>query len=167
MFKNADGKVVLQGDGSYGWGAIVDGDDLVVRNVRATWFGGDSDPLDNGETASGVNTKGHPNLDGCALPMTGMHVPNTEGSPLPKVPWKTIVRVYNRDNHKVMEIPVIDLGPAKPPHAHAALDLTIHAFKALGGSLNVGELHVDYRVIGGATYLDKNTKEAIKKLLAD
>lgn len=150
---NDKGQRVLQGDGSYGFEAIIDGKDIVVKNVRATWFGGDNDPSDNGETASGINTKGHPNLDGCALPMSGFKVAKTEGSPLPKIPWKTIVKVYNHANGNIIQIPVIDLGPAKPPYAHAALDLTIHAFKLLGGSISEGELKVDYRIIGAAKYV--------------
>ena len=54
-----------------GWSfrVLVENGDLIVQETTATWFGGDRDPLDNGETASGVLTRGHPDLLGCALPV--------------------------------------------------------------------------------------------------
>src|SRR5262249_41636109 len=152
MIRDEQGRPVLSGDGSYGFQVTVDGDDLVVRDVSATWFGGDSDPQDSGETASGVFTKGHPDLMGCALPMDlGDRSPSTQGSPIPKLPWGmkrlsngsqvlvpggTIVRVFSHSTQEVVEIPLIDLGPAKPPAAHAAIDLSVAAFKALGSPLS-------------------------------
>ena len=42
-----------------------------MPQAAATWFGGDDDPEDNGQTASGVPTKGNPTLLGCALPLNG------------------------------------------------------------------------------------------------
>lgn len=47
----------------------IDGDDVVVRNVTVTCFGGDHDAGDNGETESGILTRGAPDLLGCALPI--------------------------------------------------------------------------------------------------
>lgn len=164
MYCNKDGLPVLQGDGSYGFTVLVDGQDLVVRNARATWFGGDDDPDDNGDTASGVSTQGHPDLDGCALPMDGFGLLRTQGSPLPRIPWQTTVRVYNRANQATVEVPLIDVGPAKPPWAHAQLDLTRHTFTALGGSLADGDLAVDYRVLGAAASLGAEAKAAIASL---
>ena len=114
---------VLHGDGSYGFTAHIEGDDLVVRGVRATWFGGAHDPQDSGETASGLSTRLHPELLGCALPMNGFRV--TRGSPLPRLPWMTtVVEVTRPGNGRKVRVPLIDLGPAAPPHAHAAIDLT-------------------------------------------
>lgn len=42
------------------WSYTVDGDDLVVRNITATCFGGMFDSGDNGETESGVPNNGFP-----------------------------------------------------------------------------------------------------------
>lgn len=152
-FKNDAGNTVLVGDGTYPWSVEVDGNDLVVRNVRATWFGGDNDPNDNGDTASGEMTKHNPGIMGCALPLnTGP----CKGSALPVMPWiKTVVQVFSHESGHVLKLPLIDLGPAPPPHAHAAIDLTQAAFVHLSpdNSTERGELTVDYRVINGALYL--------------
>jgi len=77
--KSAASGIILKSDG-WAFTATVEGDDIVVRNTTATWFGGDIDPLDNGETASGIPTKGYPNIMGCALPVLPK-VPSTAGSP--------------------------------------------------------------------------------------
>lgn len=162
MHFDDENRALLEGDGSYGFSVIVDGDDLVVRGARATWFGGDFDPLDPGTTASGVVTKGHPDCMGCALPMdVGPRCPNTQGSPIPRLPWKTEVRVYNPKTHKTIVVPLIDIGPAKPPHAHAQIDLTIAAFEALGVNHHHGEQTVDYRIFEGAKYLPVVVIDAI------
>ncbi len=148
---NAD-PAVLHGDGRYGFAARVEGDDLVVKGVRATWFGGAHDPYDNGQTASGLSTRLYPELLGCALPMNGHRL--TRGSPLPDLPWMTTtVRVTCPDTGKQATLPLIDLGPAAPPHAHAAIDLTRAAFRALGGNPAKGDLTVDFRILGGALRL--------------
>ncbi len=143
---------VLHGDGRYGFTARIDGGDLVVTGVRATWFGGAHDPDDNGQTASGLSTRLHPDLLGCALPMNGYRL--TRGSPLPDLPWMTTnVRVTCPSTGKQATVPLIDLGPAAPPHAHAAIDLTRAAFRALGGNPAQGDLTVDFRILGGARHL--------------
>ena len=99
-----DDPAVLRGDGRYGFTARVEGDDLVVRNVRATWFGGAHDPDDNGQTASGVSTRLHPDLLGCALPMNGFRL--TRGSPLPDLPWMTTeVEIYRGSNGRRLTVP--------------------------------------------------------------
>ena len=146
---------VLRGDGRYGFTARIEGEDLVVRGVRATWFGGAHDPQDDGETASGLSTRLHPTLLGCALPMNGHRV--TRGSPLPNLPWiKTVVEVTRPINGKRVNAILIDLGPAAPPHAHAAIDLTLAAFHALGGETEQGFVTVDFRVPGGALRLPRD-----------
>ena len=143
---------LLHGDGRYGFAARIDGHDLVVSDVRATWFGGAHDPCDNGETASGLSTRLHPELLGCALPMNGYRL--TRGSPLPNLPWvSTSVHVSCPATGKAITIPLIDLGPAAPPHAHAAIDLTVAAFRALGGDPARGSLTVDFRIFGGVLRL--------------
>lgn len=148
----ANDPAVLHGDGRYGFTARVEGNDLVVTGVRATWFGGAHDPYDNGQTASGLSTRLHPDLLGCALPMSGHRL--TRGSPLPDLPWMTTaVRVTCPATGKSATLPLVDLGPAAPPHAHAAIDLTRAAFRALGGDPVKGELTVDFRISGGALRL--------------
>ena len=156
-----DDPAVLRGDGRYAFTVRVEGDDLVVRGVRATWFGGAHDPQDNGQTASGVSTRRHPELIGCALPMGGFRL--TRGSPLPDLPWLvTTVEVSRPDNGRRTSAPLIDLGPAAPPAAHAAIDLTLAAFHALGGDLEVGHVTVDFRVVGGARHLPANVLSAAR-----
>ncbi len=154
MFRDTQGRVVLIGDGSFTFKVVVDGDDLLVENVRATWFGGKDDNYDNGHTASGVlnNQDGLSTPLGCALPIPGGHA--TSGTPFPKLPWKTQVRVFNIHTARTITVPLIDIGPAKPPAANAALDLTQSAFAALGGNKKAGSIRVNYRVIGGAKFLD-------------
>jgi hypothetical protein len=146
---NAEPSGVLRGDGTWGWVAELDGEDIVIRNATASWFGGDNDPQDNGETASGVLTKGHPDLIGFALPMDfGPKVPSTQGSPLPRIPWRTPVTVSLGDV-SVMG-PLIDLGPAKS--ARHQVDCTQAAFKQFA-PLSQGLVHgVDVRIKGGAAY---------------
>lgn len=143
--------LVLRGDGTWKWQATVEGNDIVVRNATATWFGGDDDPIDSGETASGIKTKGNPGLMGAALPMDGFPtVRSTKGSPIPKIPWRTSIEV--KANGKVATVPLIDIGPAKS--AGDQIDLTQAAFKYFAGNLRQGVLKgVEFRVIGGAKYV--------------
>jgi hypothetical protein len=143
---------VLQGDGTWPFTAQVDGDDIVVRKVYTTWFGGDNDPMDNGLTWSGVKTKGNPNCEGCALPLRDL-TPRLKGSPIPVLPAKTMVRVYCWATGKSVTVPLIDIGPAKiasHPNEPHGLDLTQKSFKDLGLSLGRGLGLVDYRIINGA-----------------
>jgi hypothetical protein len=167
MYRDSQGRLILAGNGSYTFQVIVEGQDLVVRDVRATWFGGKDDRSDNGHTASGVlnNQEGPLTPRGCALPMSGRHDFLTEGSPLPKLPWGTTVRVFNRETGRTIVVPLIDSGPRKPtlpPHTHAAIDLTQSAFAALGGSKARGHMKVDYRVLGGVKHLPERIKAAIR-----
>ena len=113
----------LVGDGTWGWSADVVGEDIVIEGASGTWFGGDADPLDNGETASGIRTKGNPELIGFSLPMDGRSK-STKGSPIPALPWQTPITV-ERDGVKVTG-PLIDVGPAKS--AHDQVDMTRAAF---------------------------------------
>lgn len=139
---------------SEGWSFSVriDGDDLVCDNCTATWFGGCDDPLDNGQTASGVPTCGNPELLGCALPVVANH-PSTAGSPLayPKpnrIPWHTRVEVSYKG--RMLTVPLIDNGPAKS--ANDAIDLTQAAFRYFA-PIKQGVLKgVSFRVLGAAKY---------------
>lgn len=161
-FISSSAPAVLRGDGRYEFTALVEGDDLVVRGVQATWFGGADDPQDDGETASGVSTRLHPELLGCALPMDGFRA--TAGSPLPRLPWRTTrVLVTRPANGRSVTVELVDLGPSAPPRAHAAIDLTVAAFRALGGSLRAGVLDVDYRILGGARHLPSHPTASVTR----
>jgi hypothetical protein len=137
----------------------IEGDDVWVRNVRASWFGGPNDREDSGETASGVNTRAHPDILGCALPMAGFHHPATNASPIPRLPWFTQVRVTNTSNGRQIQVPLIDLGPALSAASHAAIDLTETAFVQLGGKPTAGIMGVTFSIVGGARYMPKAASE--------
>lgn len=133
----------------------IDGDDLVCDDCTATWFGGDDDPLDNGQTASGIPTAGNPELLGCALPVVPNH-PSTAGSPLafrPRIPWKTCVEVTHKG--RTLTVPLLDNGPAKS--AQDAIDLTQAAFRHFA-PIKQGILRgVSFRVLGAAKYQTGST----------
>jgi hypothetical protein len=136
---------IVKGDDRFGFVVEVDGEDLVVKQTVATWFGGKSDPEDNGETASGISTIKRPAIVACALPM---NFGPCAGSPIPRVPWGTQVLVTHLD--KTISVPVIDLGPS--PGTGHGIDLTVAAFKEFA-PLSIGKIVVDYRVVGGAIHL--------------
>ena len=143
---------ILSGS-AYPWTVEIQGDNLVVTGQHATWFGGSNDPQDDGSTASGMSTKRNPSILGCALPMdfNRPHDNPCAGSPLPKLPWFTTILV--KSNGLKLLVKLIDLGPAAPPKASAAIDLTQAAFIALGGDIRTGRIPVDFEVIGGAKLL--------------
>lgn len=151
-----------------GWSfsVIVLGDDLLVENTTATWFGGDSDPMDSGETACGYPTKGHPELLGCSLPMDYKGPCRATrkavgGSPIPMLPFGlrpngkerqggTSV-IVTRDAVSIT-VPLIDIGPAR--WAKDGIDLTLAAFLKLGGHRKQGVIPVSYRILGAAKFLN-------------
>ncbi len=140
-----------QTDSDWAFTVRVDGDDLVCDDTTATWFGGCDDPLDNGQTASGIPTCGNPDLLGCALPVVGHH-PSTKGSPLafsPRIPWHTQVEVTHKATGKTITVPLLDNGPAK--WAKDGIDLTKAAFKVFA-PIKVGVIKVSFRVKGAAKY---------------
>jgi len=141
----------LEGDGTWSWLKVeVDGADLVLRSATSTWFGGAHDPEDSGATASGVSTKLHPDILGCALPMAGFGRA-TQGSPIPRLPWHTLVKVFCYETHKEVEVELIDLGPSK--YTHHGLDLTVAAFAELGISMDQGTCRCDARIVDGARHI--------------
>lgn len=149
---------LLPGDGSWPWHAWIDGADIVVVNARATAFGGANDPQDNGETASGLNTKFNPQFVGCALPMAyaGHHpelIAALGGSPIPRIPWRSPVVISCAASGKQITAKVIDLGPGK--RTGNAIDLTVAAarfFTPAATSSNFS-LAVHYRLPGAAQYI--------------
>lgn len=150
---------IQQGDGTWPWKARIDGDDVVVDDCRMTCFGGSNDPQDSGETASGVSTKSRPGLAACSLPMDGRYFPGLsraehqalDGSPIPRVPWNTIVKVTS--NGITLNLPVIDLGPGK--RTGNALDLTIAAARLIKATATATDFEAkgSYRVVGAAKYI--------------
>ncbi len=155
--------ILLPGSPQWDWLKVaIDGEDIVTSSLTiVTFFGGDDDDMDSGETASGIDTKGHPLLMACALPLLRPHLPQLAGSPLPEhVPWRTMVRFFNPTNTRQIEVPLIDLGPSLyvmdhgvKRFIHHGADLTKAAFLALGGTVAKGSLRLRYRLIGGARYL--------------
>ena len=141
-----------EGDGSFGFVAVVDGDDLVITDVRATWFGGDSDPNDSGDTASGISTKNNPDILGCSLPMSTIEPRACAGSPFRKLKWKTEIHVFNAVTNQVVTCQLIDVGPAKRKDGakQGAIDLTPAAMKAIWNGVMHDEATVNFRIIGGA-----------------
>ena len=160
---------------SKGWEHLqiwINGEDLIVKGT-ATAFGGAADPLDNGQTASGYPTKGHPNLLGVALPMHNIHVWNKKrgyvlaGSPIPAMPFGirkdghlnlqgAFVDVTFPDGSTVFKVPVIDLGPAG--WTGDAIDLTVALARKYRpkATANNFSCEVTYRIRGGAKYLPSN-----------
>jgi hypothetical protein len=159
------------GDGTWPWFAMINGDDLVLNTVKATAFGGDNDRMDNGRTASGYNTKGHPNLIACSLPMRhdtlfdherGQYV--LRGSPIPSMPFGLYpdgtdnphgahVDIIFPDKRVVFNVPVIDLGPAK--WTGNAIDLSIALARKYDprATANNFEAKVDVRIKGAVRFL--------------
>jgi hypothetical protein len=146
-----------------GWSflkAYVSGKDIVVVDASTTWFGGDNDSEDAGETACGYPTKGHPDLLGCALPCDGYGVRSLKGSPLPKLPFGlrrdgspnpggTMVEVTYKT--RAFRVPFIDLGPSG--YTRNALDLTKAVFRKLEVPPKTGKIVCNYRILGGAKFL--------------
>lgn len=157
-FSETPGSKTL-GDGTWPWTASIDGADVIVTDARATCFGGSGDPQDGGDTASGISTAKHPEIAACSLPMDGRMFKGLspaehralDGSPIPRVPWQTIVRVTH--NGQTEDFPVIDLGPGK--RTGNALDLTIAAARRFNpkASATNFEMRCDYRVIGAAQFV--------------
>jgi hypothetical protein len=151
------------------WIVQVDGDDLVVRNVLATCFGGEFDSGDNGETESGVMNHGFPTADahpmGVALPIRSLEAA-TRGSPLAfggaHIPWLTTVKVWleSAGESTAIECILIDNGPDVLVYPTHALDLNPNV--ALHYSPGFDPKRVadhwsgsgfSYRIVGGAKYV--------------
>lgn len=163
--------MILRGDRTWPFVAKLIGT-IRVDNVVATWFGGDSDPQDNGQTACGYPTKGHPGLLGCSLPMDLGTERATEGSPLPRLPWGlhsdgtpnpdgawVTVWPIGFPDAVISAFPLIDDGPGKQatkdPRAPHGIDLTKAAFVLVAiaagidaaSALRNGTLRVGYKIV--------------------
>ncbi len=151
--------------GTCPWTAEIDGEDIVVRNVIATCFGGAHDSGDDGQTESGVlNNGSNPELMGVALPIRSTEAA-TAGTPLafpgPHIPWKTPVMVWRDDagEDSALACILIDNGPDDKKYPTHALDVNPNvALKLTPGAdpLKVanewGESGISYRILGGAKY---------------
>lgn len=160
---------ILRGDGTWPWTARIDGEDIVVDGAKTTAFGGDDDPQDSGETASGVRTKGNPGLEGCSLPMrySGQNEKVRAalgGSPIPRMPFGLLrsgapnpngikVRVTDPVSNVTIEVPVIDVGPAK--RTGHPLDLTVAAARKFQPSASARNfsMKLNFRILKGARFV--------------
>lgn len=143
----------LTGDGTWPWiKAKIVGDDIVIAPGVVTAFGGASDKMDSGETASGVSTKNNPSFIGCALPMRRDSSPALRGSPIPKLPWKTVV-IFSNSFGLSVNTKLIDEGPAKWTK-HIG-DLTEAAAKLFDKNANANNFTetLSIRIIDGAKYV--------------
>lgn len=92
---------------------------------------------------------------GCALPMPAARA--CRGTPLPQIPWKTIVRV-SWGAHTI-SVPLIDEGPAGGLKSEAVIDLTMGAWRALCPNLpsdrnaNNTSALVSFVIVGAARFL--------------
>ena len=159
-----NGKPALSGDRDFGFKVLVDGADLLVLDTlcahrdNASWFGGPADKEDDGNTASGTPDHVY-GVMGCSLPVNGRNNAACDGSPIPRLPWRIMVRVYCHSTGKQIEVPLIDIGPSFG--TDHAIDLTEAAFNALGLSLDTGLTGCDFRILGGSAYLSDDAKAAI------
>src|SRR3984893_14155498 len=156
----ADGAKII-GSGNYPniypEGVLVQGNDLVVRNAKASNF-------NDSTTASGI-TANDPNVLGCALPLPGST--KTQGTPLPTIGLtrtRPQVLVKHRGNQKAITVELIDVGPAASVSSKAGIDLTFAAFRALGEDLSKGIIPVDFTVIGGARFVSPDLLSSAKGL---
>ncbi len=125
------------------WPAIARRDGLILTKGVATFFGGTSDDMDSGLTASGGNTF-DPLTRGCALPLPRQNFPATFGTSLPNLPWGTLVTV--RANGITRQGPLIDLGPDQRLPEKRPIDITRQTFLDLGGDLKAGRMPVEIEI---------------------
>lgn len=148
------------------WTYTIDGDDLVVRNILATCFGGAFDDGDNGETESGVMNDGRdPKLMGVALPIRSTEAATCR-SPLAfrgkHIPWKTKVRVWKESEGEAsgVDCVLIDNGPDVSEYPTHALDLNPNVALHFSPGFDPekianqwGGVGFSYRIVGGAKYV--------------
>ena len=146
------------------WTAEIDGDDLVVRNIKATCFGGKYDQGDSGETESGVRNDGSTDLCEVALPIRSIEAA-TKDSPLafkgPHIPWRTEVFVWRgNDESTAIRCVLTDNGPDVSKFPTHALDLNPPAAMHFAPHLSERQLAngwsgegFSYRIKGGAKYI--------------
>lgn len=146
------------------WTAEIVGNDLVVRSIRATCFGGRYDAGDNGQTESGILNDGSNKLLLCALPIRSIEEA-TKNSPLAfkgaHIPWRTPVMVWRTgEEGKAIACLLADNGPDVRLYPTHALDLNPEAALCFSPGYNpykiANEWSMDglcYRIIGGARFI--------------
>jgi len=129
---------------SWKFDAYEDGCDIIATGMATQW----SDHV----TSSGTPAD-NPKLYACALP-TG-RCAATSGSPFPKLPWYTVVRVWCHSTGKTIYCVLIDEGPSKRALAgtgkpgSAMIDLNHAAARALGVGTNQNTT-VSIRILRGS-----------------
>lgn len=147
------------------WTAEIDGEDLVVRNIKATCFGGQYDAGDNGQTESGkLNDGSDPKLMGIALPIRSTEAA-TRNSPLafrgPHIPWETHVWVWKGDDpNNGLDTILIDNGPNTLVYPTHALDCNPNVALHFSPGYDIRKIAnewsmdgMNYRIIGGAKFV--------------
>lgn len=151
------------------WTVEIDGDDLVVRGVHATCFGGAYDDGDNGKTESGVDNGGEPVADaypmGVALPIRSAERA-TRRSPLafkgPHIPWGTIVKVWKAvyGEATAVDCILIDNGPDVSRYPTHAIDLNPNVVLHFAHGYDPKKVANDwsgdgycFRIVGGAKWV--------------
>lgn len=154
----------------WGWLKVTrEGDDLVVRGVRATNFGHKRDSEDSGVGSCGWETANNPDVPVVALPCKikiGRLAKQFGGSPIPQLRVKSPardgqkVRVFCPATGKSVVAELADQGPSlyvveggKRRYLKTAIDLSEATVRALGLTLAQGEYTVDFRIIDGAKKL--------------
>lgn len=148
----------ITGDGTWPWiQSRVDGEDILIEPGAVTAFGGEADTIDGvfkGQTASNlVNTTKQPDYIGCSLPMRRDDSKNLHGSPIPKLPWLTIVTFTDPKTSVSVNTKLIDEGPAKWTK-HIG-DLTVAAARIFNKHATANNFNetLGIRIVGGAKYL--------------
>jgi hypothetical protein len=165
--------LVLSGDGSWSFTADIVGDDIVVHDIVITCFGGAFDPQDNGQTASGVNTKTNA-IRGVSIAMDGRQFTGIssavhralDGAPIPRLrnahgltAWHLPVEVNIGNVFYTPPDGIVDLGPGKQasdPGKPHGLDLTPLAASYFAPNASLQslsrnfEMRGSFRIIGGA-----------------
>jgi hypothetical protein len=141
-------------DRTWHFKVTVDGEDLIGEGI--TIDDGIATTWDDHSTSSGTPADKEGYL-GCSLP-TG-RCNKTKGSPFPKLPWHTKVRIWNPKSNKQVVCDLIDEGPSyyatagTGEYGNAMIDLTPAAKFALGAKHANDNFPVRIRIFGGAKYL--------------
>ena len=151
------------------WNFVVDGDDLVVKNITATCFGGKYDLGDNGETESGWKNNGdgseQSNTFQVALPIRSIERA-TQSSPIAfkgqHIPWLSVVKVWREQYGEETAVKAVltDNGPDISRFPNHAIDLNPPLAQHFAPYFPLNKIAnnwegtgFSYRIIGGAKYI--------------
>jgi hypothetical protein len=149
------------------WQIQRQGNDIIVKNVDITCWGGGNDAGDGGQTESGIlNDGSDPNLLGCALPIRSTENA-TRMSPLADaqtahIPWGTTVHFWKGsdeyDPANSIDTVLIDNGPDFEKYPNHAGDLTVAAAQFFSPQISIYQIAnkfsaiLNYRIINAAMY---------------